>query len=538
MGNKLNDLDSFWDLSSLVPKKNKIFSSSHIKEPSKLGEMSFEFEKKDSDIKNDSVIVRYIAPNTDSERLMNQSQLTHVFEYSPEESLIHNVSVEKWKSSYDYYGTFLNNAVEYNKIKGNECAYVPFFSYVPQYDQLNKEQLEYYFWFRENVRCGRFIDTDISYLQLYIYEILNLGTRLDTKKTQYILTELWNEYHEKFPAISTKLSTWICDYSLLHKLAPPENAKREMIQATTVLKEFYIKLPKGDVNNCARSLIKYCSSYDFRTSKFFNDQSRELFDQMIVGALGEAVRFYSRDGEMLSELTFGDSYIERDVFAGAVCVSKEKYKIKVKYCSFSRSNELRFLVGDIIKYSENKLRAYMGIKSRLTVYSISAELRNILDSYFENNLPQHKHHKKKSEEKHEYDVLYETPKKKLSLSDAARIEEASWETTRELVEAFDDTDENVYVEEIAKNENNTVESLELCEKNPASGLESYAALLTELIRGHKNAVSEYAQKLGKMPDALVDEINEAAYDKIGDAIIDEDGNGGHVVIEDYLYLFE
>ena len=534
MGNKFNDLDAFWDLSSLVPKKNKIYASPSFKEPSRFVDTGSEPKKSETD-NNDSVIVRYISPNPYSERLMNQSQMIHVLEYAPEESLIHSVSVKKWKSSYNYYATFLKNAIDYNVIEGSECEYVPFFSYVPQYDQLNKEQLRYYFWFRKNVRSGRYIDTDISYLLLYIYELLNLGTRLDTKETQYILTELWNEYHNKFPTISAKLSAWICDYSLLHQLAPPENARKEIIQATTVLKEFYIKLPKGDITNCARSLIKYCSSYDFRTSKFFNDRSREIFEQMIVGALGEAVRLYSADGEILSELTFGDSVVERDVYAGAVCVSDEKYKIKVKYCSFSRSNELRFLVGDIIKYSENKIRAHMGIKSRLTVYSVSAELRSVLDRYFEINLPHHKPYKKQREEKHEYDALYETPKKKLSLIDAAIIEESSWETTRELVDAFDDVEENISV---PKKQDTKTNSTCLDNNSVTKKLESYRDLLICLIKGQKNSVDELARMIGKMPDALVDEINEVAYDEIGDAFIEDDGNGGYVVIEDYLYLFE
>lgn len=537
MGNKFDELDSFWDLGSLVPKKNKTFSSPHIKEPSKLVDIGIESEKKVSDNESGSVIVRYISPNGDSEKLMGQSQMTHVFEYSPEESLIHSVSVEKWKSSYNYYGTFLKNAIEYNEITGRECEYVPFFSYVPQYNQLSKEQLEYYFWFRENIRNGRYIDTDISYLLLYIYELLNLGTRLDTKKTQYILTEIWNEYHSRLPAISSKLSAWICDYSLLHRLPPPENAHKDMIRATTVLKEFYIKLSKGDVDNCARSLVKYCSSYDFRTSKFFGDLSRDLFESMIPGALGEAVRFYSRDGELLSELTFGDSYVERDVYAGAVCVADERYKIKVRYCSFSRTNELRFLVGDIIKYCENKLRAHMGIKSRLTVYSVPTELRSVLDKYMELNLPQ-KSYRKKREEKHEYDALYETPKKKLSLTDAAKIEESSWETTKELVEAFDDNavEENIIT--VPAREEDVNEPSVSCASNAENGWDSYTEVLTRLSKGQKNAIAAYARELGKMPEALVDEINEAAYDEIGDSIIEEDGSGGYIIIEYYRYLFE
>ena len=536
MGDKYRDLDAFWDLSSLVPKKNRQISQTYVKEPSRVIDIGSDKRTEEPQKESDTVIVRYISPDSESERLKGKTGLTHVFSYAPEESLIHNVSVEKWSSSYNYYGTFLKNAIEYNEIVGRECAYAPFFSYVPQYDQLNKGQLEYYFWFRENIRAGKYIDTDISYLLLYIYELLNLGERLDTRWVQYILTELWNEYHDRFPAVSSKLSAWICDYSLLHRLPAPENARREMIQSMAVLKEFYIKLPDGDYLGCSRSLIKYCSSYDFRTSKFFNEQSRGLFEKMIVGALGEAVRFYSRDGKMLSELTFGDSRVERDVYAGAVCVSDEKYKIKVEYCSFSRANELRFLVGDIIKYCENKLRAYMGIKSRLTVYSVPVELRAVLDKHFELNMPHEKPIRKRREEKHEYDALYDLPQKKLSLSDAATIELSSWETTRELVDAFDGAPEEIAQEAVlSASELDFATSAVI---DAPGGLDAYRALLKRLAAGQAGAVAEYARGLGKMPDAVADEINEAAFDEIGDAVIEDDGNGGYAIIEDYRYLFE
>ena len=239
---------------------------------------------------------------------------------------------------------------------------------------------------------------------------------------------------------------------------------------------------------------------------------------------------------MLSELTFGDSRVERDVYAGAVCVSDEKYKIKVEYCSFSRANELRFLVGDIIKYCENKLRAYMGIKSRLTVYSVPVELRAVLDRYFELNMPHEKPSKKRREEKHEYDVLYDLPQKKLSLSDAATIELSSWETTRELVDAFGGAPEKIAQEAVlSASEPDLTPSAVI---DAPCGFDAYRALLKRLAAGQAGAVAEYARGLGKMPDAVADEINEAAFDEIGDAVIEDDGNGGYAIIEDYRYLFE
>ena len=48
------------------------------------------------------------------------------------------------------------------------------------------------------------------------------------------------------------------------------------------------------------------------------------------------------------------------------------------------------------------------------------------------------------------------------------------------------------------------------------------------------AIRAAAKALGKMPDALADEINALTADgEIGDIILEDDGMGGYTVIEDY-----
>ncbi len=532
---KNKELDDFWNISELVPRKHTYVSHPRSVEAVEITDNARKEET--SDPSDSTIIKRYIPPHSGSSELTKKALFEYVGGYSQTDSLIHNVKIYKYKTTYNYYGTFLKNAIEYMDTEGSPCDYVPFFSYVPQYDQMSVAQLSYYFWFRHNARNGVSIKTDYGYLFLYIFELLNLGTRIDVKKTQYILMYLWNEYNGVFPAVSARLADWICDYSLLHRLPPPINISSDIIKKVISLREYYISIPKNDTDRCARTLMRYCSSYDYRSSKFYTEQNKELFDKYIHGALAVAVRFYSSDGNILSGLDLDDSMITRDVYAGAVCVSDEKYRIEVSYCSFSRSNELRFLVGDIIRYAENKLRAYIGIKSKMTVYSVTVELRHILDEYFTASLPS-KRTSKKTAERQEYDVLYDIPKKPLSISDAAKIEAGSWETTKELISAFDADDWDD--EEITPDSSPEIEQIkpDVTVDPTAADVESdpfgkYRTLITSLLNGEQLAISDFAKRIGKLPDAVVDEINEIAYDAFGDLLIEDDGMGGYSVIEDY-----
>ena len=529
---KKEELDAFWNISDLIPRRsdNNIRRS---KSTDIIEVTSNIVVSKDKENESDTVIKRYILPHNESSELSIRSQYEEIESYMPDNSLIHKVTVKKQKTAYNYYGTFLKNAIEYMEVGGNFCEYIPFFSYVPQYDQMNRAQRDYYFWFRENAKNGVYIKTDQGYLSLYIFELLNLGKRLDTKKTQYILMSLWNEYNQTFPAISSKLADWICDYSLLHHLSPPINISSNIIKKVVSLKEFYISLPQGDLKRCAGTLMCYCSSYDHRTSKFYTDQNKDLFDRHITEVLIIAIKYYSQDGKILSGINFGDSTISRDVYVGAICVADERFRIDVSYCSFSRSNELRFFVGDIIRYAENKLRAYLGIKSKMTVYSVTVELRKLLDEYFVSALPP-KRKLKTTMEKHDYDVLYDVPIKPLSLSEAARIEAGSWETTQELISAFEDDEGSVPTIEdgtgnIEKTDN-TEDDVDVFKK--------YRSTIIALINGNNNAISELSNKIGKMADSIVDEINEIAYDAFGDLLIEDDGIGNYTVIEDYKKYFD
>ena len=533
---KKEDLDAFWDISELVPRK-KMSPTAHSRRTSidcadvELGER---VDKPVSRSDSDTLIKRYI-PRRGDGRITSIAESFEAQEsYSPKDSLIHKVVLKKQKCTYRYYGEFLDDAKKLNLVQGKECAYVPFFSYAPQYNQLSAEQLEYYLWFRENVRHGVFIKTDYSYVLLYIYELINLGGGIDVKESQKILVCLWKEYHKSFPALSSKLADWICDFSLLHRLPPPIVGGSELASRVMSLKEFYIAMPRGDMEGCARSLLSFCTSYDFHKSKFYTEENRTLFDRHIFGALVRAVRYYSVDGRLLSGISFNDSKLMRDAYAGAICASEQKYRIEVEFCSFSRSNELRFLVGDIIKYSENKLRTYIGVKSKMTVYSLPNDLRDILDAYFLEELPS-KRHSRVDKEKTAYEALYEVPMKPLSLSDAAKIESESWQTTKELIDAFE-ISEVAPIEEKPLFEEPFAPQAEVGEDTDIlAHLAEYRELLAKMLGVDCGALLHFASENGKMPETLADEINELAFEVIGDSLIEE-CDGGYEIIEDYREL--
>jgi len=528
---KSDNLDSFWDISSLIPTNHAYRKSQSIS----LDEIDTSADKGGLATKASSSTVIEKEIPTKNRLSFSEQKYEKTIEYSPNNSLIHNVILKKKISSLDYYEDFIKYANKYIDVTVDKADYVSFFSYVPQYDQLDRAQLKYYLYWRTKIRNGVFENTDYSYVLLYIFELINTANENNALENQYMLTEIWNRYHELFPMLSDKLISWICDFSLIHRLSPPINLSSKMVSAARSLKEFFISVPDNDYSMCADWLMKYCTSYDYKTSKFAVKENSELYDKHIKGALRCAVELLSENGKILSKLSNEDSQLVRDSFAGALCSSLNRYTIEVKYCSFSRSNELRYLVGDIIKYSENKIRAYIGVKSKLTVYSLSTEIRAGIDFYFDNNLSGRRA-QKKQEEKHDYDVLYDVPVTPLSLDNALKIEERSWDVTNDLVSAFsEEATEEFVAPEIPQmeSENDGVCNASLDENDLISALGQFLEFVKFVLEYNKEGIESFVIKSGKLLDSIVDEVNEISVEVIGDILIEDIGDGTLEIVEYY-----
>ena len=130
-------------------------------------------------------------------------------------------------------------------------------------------------------------------------------------------------------------------------------------------------------------------------------------------------------GNLFSATRMDDSKVVRSAYTGALCACSVKRNIEVEYCSFSRSHEIRFLVTDLIKYTENRVRAALGIRSRLTVYALPNNIRAMADLALESILPAVGAGQfKKKEAPAAYEKLYDLPRQPLSIAAAEEIDSA------------------------------------------------------------------------------------------------------------------
>ncbi len=508
-----DEMDEFWDLSKLVPRKKSVGAFS-------AREKTHEYTAPGSD-----------EPEDKAERRLTFKELSMAEDRAPDtsytprgEGLIKRVTIKRTHDRFDFYGNFRKAAMVYFDFKASRCDFVQFYSYMPQYSQLSTAQKNYYFYWRDELRQGRLIKSDYSYLCLFAYEILNLPDLIPPKEGIELLCKVWRGYRRELPRLDESFAVWVQDYCLVHALPCPTeyigDFVHEIIEQSG-LREFYLSGILGLSPESMAVTVSYLSDYDWRRAKYAVSDNDGVYSKHMLGAMGRLLLHLWSTGELIGK--DGKTVtLSKSAFPRSLCTHSVKCTLEIEYCPISESLPLREAVTSAVRYTENKLRALIGVKSRLAVKNIDPYHKNIIDTYFD-SIYRKESEKRRLESVPEYEKLYDAPNRGVDISGADEIERSSWENTRRLV-----VEEELLADEIipvASTQTVTEEPTPTEEQTETEGLApTERELLSRLLCGFVCASAEY--------DLAAERINELALDSLGDILIDI-GDSGYGLIEDY-----
>ena len=564
--------DDFWSIDKLLPKSMP--SSKPMVRPSNRSTETVDVELSPAELKSN--VFEKDSPYTDIPLASHEPRAEHgrgkyatgtkeqseepILVYQGAGSLIHTVKVYLWRMNYHYFDQFVKDAQRYAKVRGTEARKEPFFSYFPQYAQLGRRQLAWYLWWREKVREGVYLETDYAYVLLYLFELLNLPvTEAEAESARDLMAKVWVVYRTAYPQLDHYMCEWLCDYCLIHCLTAPIAILMPVLSdviSASKLKEFYLSamITVGDshVNlSSVRVLLAYCCQYDYRKSKFANGEHKQLFDTLVPGAISAAFPLlFDAEGTGVA-LAMDDSMISRDAYVGALCAFSNKRRIEVSYTSFSRSHDLRFLIGDMVRHIENRIRGSIGVRSRLTTHFLGNSMKEALDAWLDPRLPSPSTSSERALQKEprpSYEALYDLPSTGISLFSADEIEKSSWDTTRILTETFADDrafdcalGEEIFQPITKQDSEIAMSEISVCPAPTASSplldaLGDSVTFLKAALDGDREGQRAYCQTTHSLPDAVADEINAiTAEHEIFDMVL-EDAGGYYTVIDDYKSL--
>ena len=492
--------EAFWTVDDLTPPMGKKKNKPHAKVP-------------------DKAVKKEDAPQFSYTKAVHPTRGGLIATTEKKGMLVQQIRVSSWPTPYSFFEQFRRDAVRFFNACFGEAEFEPFFSFMPQYFQLNGKQLRYYLWWRENIRRGTLLRTDYSYVLLYIYEILNLPDLIAPSEGAKMITLIWASCRRDYPRLDRYLCEWLADYCLIHDVALPTQYLLpfygEILHKTT-LKEFYIDAldteNEGGKRAYYRAIFEMSTNYRFRQSKAITPTNEALFEKHIPAAVTELIGHL-----MAGNATAIQSEVKRvsrDSYAGAVCTYHEKRMLDLTVHSLAVHCDLSGIVTDATRYSENCLRQALKMRAGYQTTRMTDEMKAVIDNYFAKYLPSAKVTKRVEERM--YDEKYDG-KKGFSDTEALAIEEASRAVANRLGAVYAEEAEKEIPDQKAKPASTNVPAEEL--RAVLGG--GYAALLA------------LAAKRGVLPETLVERINAYTTDLYGDILLTA-SEDGYTVIEDYI----
>lgn len=511
-GNRPTSDDSFWDIS------RRVKTNSSKATPTQKAPFSPSIQ---------------LATVRAGETKSNQEQERHVLRFADEyvsyntysmadNSFIESVTIRTRHNTGTFYRQFLTDAQRLLPVTASACPYAPFFSYMPQYSQMSKEQLAYYLYWRGQIKEGHYLKCDESYLLLLVYELINLGGSLiDENAALLTLCHLWREYGPLFPKLHKYLALWISDFAMVHRLRVPIKELRPVMRAVVeqaALKELYLGSFEELSLDSTELFLALFSDYDWRTSRYAKGETAEQFEQHITKSLFAFLGLLLRSGAFPIEKE-EKTTLSHDAYCGAIWAHETRYAIQCVYHPFAYASTLRTVVTNAVKYSENLLRARLGLRSRLSVGPLDEEYKRVIDTYYRVICPPAKVGRAEAPKAPAYEALYDAAEHGITSARAEEIERASWDTTRRLIPE-DELDEQL--------EQHTAPA-------PTKETSENTVFTSQMIAFMRALVD--GDETGGLPrgiaDPLVEKINEISYDCMGDIAIEQDEYGYHIVT-DYL----
>lgn len=408
--------------------------------------------------------------------------------------------MESFEDEYEYRGEFVR--------------------YFPTYQAMSDAQLRGYFSWRGKVRKGVVEKTSLSFVFVYIYELLNQIGVSTPEEGFHTLKNFWAAYRDIEPRIDNYAALWLKDYVVynnLDKSLLEGLADADIDKAVVVLLDY-----KSHSADAVFTALNSLSSYDMENSRFFRQYPDEV--RSVVCRMFSIVSdYYNRNPKknareklfgricanpylMFKSAVFHHRVAQRDrVYEMGSC---HKYTCErggwscERFVWYGRNNKQ---IGALLKTVDYLMRQAYDFKSTLQ----PGKTNKILRGKIEKEIARHLQEKRDNE-----------PQKiDIDVSKLQGIRVAALATQNRLLVDKPEEDEPPLV------------ATELAEGDGCGLGLSDAEFQFMRCLVHGEDYSGVLRSHGVMLSVLCDGVNEKLFDLFSDTVIADDGNGPELIEE-------
>lgn len=335
-----------------------------------------------------------------------------------------NLDFEVSYSDYASQRKFMTDMAKYADKVGEKVPFVPFMQYWPTYESMDKQQRAWYFYWRTQVRNKNYVDTDLSYIFVYVYELLSgYGWREAEDGYQQLLS-LWMSYRESFPKLDSYLFAWTFDFAQIHNLeySVPDIPDIQLPNQLTI-RDVLIDQHSGDKPlKLSFALIDALCDYSLVSSKFYKDGHQALMQEAIPRVVALADAALLKKGKRGILAAYGPNRTRKQsyyVFQSAVCPDANK-RVDISVKAYTSSQKLRNYINELVRYGENILRALYGCRGRLRGVTLDEETANLIEAFLKKEYTPAKRTAKTTAQKIEVNLNFDSIDVLRTQSDAVR----------------------------------------------------------------------------------------------------------------------
>ena len=273
---------------------------------------------------------------------------------------------------------------------------VPFMQYWPTYESMDAAQQRWYFSWRAELRQGNRLPTDLSYLFVHIYEVINMVGFESPREAFSHLDEFWRYYRQLQPKLDHYLPDWIADFIVLHNLAPnaldwySEVSKVMQVRDLNVVLETWVN-SGATFEALADDTLYALAKYNPTKSKFYKkfSQSADLHQgyKKALAAIDQATR--KEQGKSLFQMhqPARRQVIRRAPFASAVHVYPGTELEIAATHAWMEVETLSAALNSIIKQADNVLRAQAGYSYRVRGIQLTDARKSLIKAALQPEAP-------------------------------------------------------------------------------------------------------------------------------------------------------
>ena len=298
---------------------------------------------------------------------------------------------------------FIKDAQKYHTVEGKPAEPVAFMQYWPTFESFNAQQKKWYFYWRSEVRQGRYPQTDLSYIFVYIYELLCLVEISDPAKAAAQIKTIWRAYRPVYPKLDNYLPDWGGDL-----LAAKVGIVKSVAWWWELMTKDKVSPPAAVINILIQKAVDAGRSTDLPYAiwsglNLYHPQNKfyERFNK--DGAVDRGyLRAIKAVDDYYMSLKGQKGLIERytppkprpqtkSAFASAIV--PDSYPKVVDYGearNFAGSSRLGNLLLAITKYAENILRKQNRFSARLSGFELEEKLKQVIDAALATQPPEKK----------------------------------------------------------------------------------------------------------------------------------------------------